>query len=208
MSDQRIRLADAERVACKIVEALRPHCSRIQIAGSIRRRRAQVKDIEICVVPAIGGLFGEDPDHQALDAGIGMSVKSGLLASDPELKRDGDKYKRFIVPSLGCALDLFIAMPDNWNILAIRTGSSRFSHLLVTPRSESVLCNNPGEDGLYHYGLRPENVHQDKGYLWRDGVIVPCREEADFFAALGLPLPLDPRHRDLKGVEILRTTIR
>jgi hypothetical protein len=40
-------LAIAERLKADLA----PYCTRIEIAGSVRRQRPQVKDVEICAIP-------------------------------------------------------------------------------------------------------------------------------------------------------------
>src|SRR3989344_1789872 len=55
--------AEAYAIATAIVEQLRPHCIRIEIAGSLRRKKSEVKDIDIVAIPKPyypGGLFGGD----------------------------------------------------------------------------------------------------------------------------------------------------
>ena len=47
----RFDLRIAEPVAERLVEQLRPYCERIQIAGSIRRRKWAVGDIELLCIP-------------------------------------------------------------------------------------------------------------------------------------------------------------
>src|SRR5438876_12139133 len=49
-----IPLAQAERLAAKIVTELNTFCERIEIAGSIRRRRPVVNDIDIVALPMPG----------------------------------------------------------------------------------------------------------------------------------------------------------
>jgi len=44
-------LSYAQGIAEGLVEQLAPHCDKISIAGSIRRQRAFVKDIEIVAIP-------------------------------------------------------------------------------------------------------------------------------------------------------------
>jgi DNA polymerase/3'-5' exonuclease PolX len=47
-------------IAGRIVEALRPYCERIEIAGSLRREKPMVGDIEIVAIPRRPvDLFGE-----------------------------------------------------------------------------------------------------------------------------------------------------
>lgn len=53
-----MQLAQAKTIAEGLVEAFKPYCRRVQIAGSIRRERPEVKDIEIVAVPHMR--FGED----------------------------------------------------------------------------------------------------------------------------------------------------
>ena len=44
-------LAEALEVANHIQSALAPHCARVEIAGSIRRRRPSIGDVEIVCLP-------------------------------------------------------------------------------------------------------------------------------------------------------------
>lgn len=46
-----MRLEQAQRLAQQLVVDLEPACERIEVAGSIRRQRSQVKDIELVVIP-------------------------------------------------------------------------------------------------------------------------------------------------------------
>lgn len=47
----RVPYADALTIAELVVAQLAPHCERIQIAGSIRRKSRTVKDVEIVCIP-------------------------------------------------------------------------------------------------------------------------------------------------------------
>ena len=51
MSKTKRPLADAERIAAAIVADLAPFCARIQVAGSVRRRKEAVGDIELVAIP-------------------------------------------------------------------------------------------------------------------------------------------------------------
>lgn len=56
--------AEALEIAEEIKEALAHHCERIEIAGSIRRKKPEVGDIELLFVPKTGtrqaGLFDNE----------------------------------------------------------------------------------------------------------------------------------------------------
>src|SRR5690348_2917422 len=53
-SEQRWPAADARKVADYLVDALTPCCERICVAGSLRRGKPHVGDIEILYVPRMG----------------------------------------------------------------------------------------------------------------------------------------------------------
>jgi DNA polymerase/3'-5' exonuclease PolX len=71
-STSRIPLARAVSIAETTQAALAPHCERIAIAGSVRRRKAFVGDLELVCIPRqlATGLFGDalvtDPDFCAV----------------------------------------------------------------------------------------------------------------------------------------------
>ena len=46
-----MELTKAREIADRIVVLLKPYCARVEIAGSIRRRKADVHDIEIVCLP-------------------------------------------------------------------------------------------------------------------------------------------------------------
>jgi DNA polymerase/3'-5' exonuclease PolX len=164
-STSRIPLARAVSIAETTQAVLAPHCERIAIAGSVRRRQPFVGDIELVCIPRLmpAGLFGDelitDPDFCAV-VNQWPAVKG---------KPDG-KYTQRRLPD-GIMLDLFMADVENWGLIfAIRTGSADFSrHILAT-------------------GWVKEGYRSDEGRLRaRDGTIVPVREEHDLFALLGIP---------------------
>jgi DNA polymerase/3'-5' exonuclease PolX len=168
----------AQDIAERLVSLLEPGCELITIAGSLRREKPEVKDIEIVAVPSMRpvdsvDLFGtpEGKEVNELDERINELVRIGQLHFDPIVKRNGERYKRFMVS--GIVLDLFIADNSNYgNTLAIRTGNADFSRLLVTPRRSG--------------GLMPGNLKQADGYLWDGNNIVECPSEEAYFEALSI----------------------
>jgi DNA polymerase (family 10) len=163
---QHIPLATAEGLAKQIVEKLRSHCERIEIAGSIRRQKEKIGDIEIVAIPKfIQDMFGELSDVHELDAvnwqDWGTVIKSG------------HKYKQIELIE-GINLDLFIVIPPaQWGVLfMLRTGSADFSHRLVTPK-------NLG-------GILPSYLRVKDGAIWSSNHIIPTPEEQDVFNLLGI----------------------
>lgn len=139
-----MRLSDASRLANELAESMRPHCHRIEIAGSIRRRKPEVKDIELVLIPRWeerpnpDDLFGEPIRTNVLHAdwpAAGHGVQWIKPATDeviPWRIQPEGKYWRGILPC-GTKLDLFLVNPENWGLhLLLRTGSAKFSEALVT----------------------------------------------------------------------------
>ena len=118
----KIPLAEAEEIASLVVEKLMPYCQRIEIAGSIRRRKAEIGDIEIVAEPKMIRDLFDVPVLQAIPTeNLGLVVKNGL------------RYKQVLLTEK-IYLDLFIVHPlaQLGVILAIHTGSTKFSHKLVS----------------------------------------------------------------------------
>lgn len=174
-----IPLAQARARAEALVELFRANgdCPKIEIAGSIRRGKPQVKDIEIVAEPYVRtDLFGAPLDEQTkLDLFVEKEVAAGRLRkrlrADGGVQSWGPKYKA-IVTADDMPLDLFIVRaPAQWGaVFAIRTGPGDFSKFLVTAcRSMGLRC--------------------DEARLVRlaDGSTFPTPTEEDFFKACGVP---------------------
>ena len=183
-----MNLREAERLAEDLVGWLAPACAAVCAVGSVRRRRPEVKDVELALLPAMqADLFGgERPAPHLLDGALRELIASRRLAWHPEKPADGPRQKRLWVPALRAQVELWIADGrENWgNTLVIRTGSADFGHWLVTPRA--------------HGGAMPAGMHHAGGYLWRGGERLSCPDEAAFFRALGIGEVPPPETRDLE----------
>lgn len=118
MGTAKVELAQARKLALEIRRHIRPALDRCEVAGSIRRGKPQVGDIELCGIPA-------DPQRLCrLLAEVGQPIKPGCPGREPWPLKPGAKYMRLWLPQLGCNLDLFLANPHNWGgIYLMRTGS-------------------------------------------------------------------------------------
>ncbi|GAP07512.1 DNA polymerase IV [Anaerolinea thermolimosa] len=168
----RIPLDEAERIARRYADILTPYCERIEIAGSIRRRKAEVGDIEIVVKPRpFVDLFGHPNGYHD-------PILAGVLVN-----KSGQRYKQYALPE-GLNLDLFIVLPPaQWGVIfALRTGGAEFSRKLVTSKK-------------YGGYLPSLYIIRDGAVRRQDtGEVVPTPEESDFFALLGLDF-ISPQER-------------
>lgn len=171
MSKTKIPLSQAQGLADKIIKELAPVCQRIQVAGSVRRKKKMVGDIEIVCIPLTQvDLFG-DPTGSLLDPELEYLIEEGRIIRGDKW---GTKYKKFhpvALPELG--IDLFITTPNEWGYtFTIRTGSADFSRRIVTPKQQG--------------GFLPGHLRVSECRLWEGMTALSTPEERDFFEALGL----------------------
>lgn len=168
-----MKLNQATEIAERIRSELAPFCDRIEIAGSIRRRKPEVGDIEIVAIP-------KRVEEGMLFSNIVTHPKFCILVNRwPAVKgKPTGKYTQRILPE-GIKLDLFMADADNWGLIfAIRTGSAAFSH--------KVLATGWVRAGYHSIG----------GHLSDFYKIIPAREERDLFDLIGIPWK-EPWERNL-----------
>ena len=158
-----MQLDQAPFIAEQVKAQLAPHCDRIEIAGSIRRRKANVGDIEIVCVPK-HTTSGYRSVHWVLAViGAGRPKKG-----DPRTA----KYVQFETrggdgPVIN--VDVFTATLENWGLIyAICTGSADYSHYVLA-------C-----------GWVRNGYNSWLGTLRRDGVEVAVPEESDLFRLAGV----------------------
>lgn len=143
-----LTLSEARREAVVILSELSPVCERCEIAGSIRRRKPNVKDIEIVCIPRSRDLWGFADLVNRWEAIKGSPA---------------GRYTQRRLPS-GVILDLFMADRVNYGtILLIRTGDADFSkHVagLLLPeagfrqrdgyvRKDGVIVPTPEEEDVF-----------------------------------------------------------
>lgn len=148
----------AKQKADEVLEWLKPECYRIEIAGSVRRKKPDdIKDIEIVAIP-------KPYDIDLFASGIALKMKQVKINKG----KPGPKCKYIQFAYDGIKIDLFFANPENWGfIFAIRTGSAEFSQQLA---KTWVRLGYRGYDG----------------YLTRANKRIAVREEIELFKLLGL----------------------
>lgn len=183
-----MELLRARRIADELLRGIRPHCHRAEVAGSVRRGKREVGDIEIiCIpkyetVPTGNDLFREEEkrnnllfDHWATSVPFTWIKPNTDRIAPWQISPDG-KYWRGLLPE-GVKLDLWIAKRENWGFLfTVRTGPKDFSKKLVT---FSALRGYPCKDG----------------YVWCAGDRLVISEEDQMFRLLDLEW-IAPEDRD------------
>lgn len=120
-------------VALEVLSALERHCERIQIAGSLRRKKPEVGDVEIVYVPLWksapdpNALFGNVEINRVDDAIETLERRSILVRRLNVNGREsyGEKNKLMRHVASGIPIDLFATTMDSWfNYLVCRTGPS------------------------------------------------------------------------------------
>src|SRR6185436_11390914 len=137
----------ARKVADGLIELIRPYClperwlpGRCAVAGSLRRGKAEVSDVEICYVSRVGDVsrMGElFPVMGALADVFINELLVGKLAQ--RLNADdqptwGHLNKLALHRATGIPVDLFREpdADDWWRTLVIRTGPKDFNLKLIT----------------------------------------------------------------------------
>lgn len=187
-----MNLERAQKYAEKLVEQMRPFCETVEIGGSIRRGKSEVKDIEIIAVPR----WEEEWRSSLLPEQVNLLhewslqrqrirwIKPGtgnIVSWQP--KAEGKYWRGLIDEQI--KLDLFLASPQNFGIIfAIRTGSAEFTTALVTHAKKIGLpCV--------------------EGYITRDGKRLPTPDEQTVFDLLNLEY-IEPQFRRDRRDLILR----
>lgn len=160
------------------------------IAGSIRRRRQEIGDIEHAVLPIVAeperDLLGQiaKPATTLVRRRIDELLASGTVTlhryGEKQTPRNGELY--IGLDYRGRQHEIFMGRAENFGcVLSIRTGSAEFSKGLVTRllrrgyRQMDGCLNRVGERGRLE--------------------VVPCPDEATMFAAAGLTLARWPPER-------------
>jgi DNA polymerase/3'-5' exonuclease PolX len=199
-------LREAKEIADQFLLAHGHWFDRAEIAGSIRRGKPEVKDIEVVAIPSRGelkkwtDLFGTTV-HEEYSGGFEALFEAALRPEtcwewelDPEAPLNGKKYKRLRHKASGICMDLFLTDPAGWGICyTIRTGPGEFSQTLVTHALK--LRKHVTKNRLHDH---PKAGDKNPCPM-AEGcpLIIPTPEEYDFFHALGLPW-IEPSERDLE----------
>jgi DNA polymerase/3'-5' exonuclease PolX len=169
-----MELGQAQVIAKKWIETLKPFCDRIEIAGSIRRNKYEIKDIDLVAIPKTtdipGLLQGFTTTFNALEDAIPrLFMDHKYLAT----LKSGPKYKQLLLNE-GIHLELWIVTPPaSWGVIYLqRTGPEDFGHWAVTQKNKG--------------GALPSYLHVEGGAIWHRSRKLETPEEKDVFEILGM----------------------
>lgn len=181
----------AIEVAREILAVLAPVCVRVLVAGSLRRRKALVGDVEILYVPQMADgprvdMFAP-PVPRGLDEGLlEVLLERGVLTKRLSVKGSaawGAKNKLAVHVESGIPVDLFAATAENWwNYIVCRTGGARSNIAICTAARERGWKWNPYGAG---FSRRLMNGNLE---------VHAVKSEAEVFEFVGLPY-LPPEER-------------
>ncbi|MBA7502834.1 hypothetical protein ES706_01431 [subsurface metagenome] len=153
-----MRLEEATTIAKKVKEILSPYCEEIEIAGSIRRGKPVVHDIDMVLI--------EKPET--------WLVLSSMIASIGRITLNGNKIKSLWYgdKQSGIAIDIYIATPATWaTLLLIRTGSKENNIRLASIAKRQGWHLKANGDGLFN----------------EKGERIAGETEESIYEALGIP---------------------
>ena len=173
-------------IAASLTTALEPACEKIRVAGSLRRRKMQVNDIEILLVPKIGQIIPEgklfpEPADLARRQ-IETLIGAGIL--EKRRKRDGvtafgQCTKLLVHVETKTPVDIFACRTQDWaNCLFSRTGGKNTNISVAAGAKARRLAWKP-------FG---------PGFETQTGELIPVGSEEDVFRIVGLPY-LPPHKR-------------
>ena len=167
-----MELLIAELIAEEVVKMLLPHCERIAVAGSIRRCRPVVNDVDLVLIPndrnAIAGVLGK----------LGRVERSGMQQARVEMpvrmmRKPGEGITEVFQGAIG--VDVYYATPDNFaTLLLIRTGSKGNNIRLCTLARKRGWHLAANGDGLFNgrgervAGDTEKSIYQALGIPWQE----------------------------------------
>ena len=163
---------EAERIRAVLAEM--PEIVRLQVAGSLRRRRETIKDIDM--VASVDDAAGDDVRRKIMD----------VFTSQPSVVAVTGKgeTKSSVVLKSGMNMDLRVVNDSQFPYTLHHFSGSKEHHIPLRRRALSMNMT------INDYGLfRGKEPHLE---------LIPCKDEADIYAALGMDY-IEPELREDTG---------
>jgi DNA polymerase (family 10) len=160
-------LEEASSLGERILEVIEPLVERAVIAGSIRRRKSLVHDIDIVLIPASSDVPGTPFkfDVDFFPNGVIDAIAANF--DDVEVIKKGPALSQ--IKMKGIPVDLYASNEDEWGVHLLRWTGSQEHNIM--------LCMRAKEKG---YRLRISRG------LISNGKVIAARSEEDIFDALDM----------------------
>ena len=166
---KRFPLAEAKAIAMELLKELEPHCERIEIAGSVRRNKVDVGDLDLVMIP------------RKYETGMFATGIANVLDKFQKVKGDliyGQTRNVIRIHPKGIGLDCYFCEPDNYGLIkTIRTGSENFNRASLIP-------------AVNRAGYKCKD-----GFLTFEDEIIEVKEEESLFKLIGLNY-IEPEKRN------------
>ena len=164
--------AEAERIRAALADL--PDIVRLQVAGSLRRRRETVKDIDMVA---------------SVDDAAGSEVRRSIMeffTSQPSVKAitGQGETKSSVMLNTGIAMDLRLVGDKQFPYTLHHFSGSREHHIALRRRALSMNIT------INDYGMFKIEGGKE--------TLIPCQTEADMYAALGMEY-IEPELREDMG---------
>ena len=196
-----MKLEEAEKYATQVIEAIRDLCETILVVGSIRRRRPEVNDIDIVVIPDYSDYRIPDLLHNTtqitrvnpdetwtknLPKVLNEKLHARIIRKGPELitiELPDEKGQFSTLDPKGffvfIQIDIYRARKETWGVLTlIRTGSKEHNVKLCSC-AKDMGYKLSAKDGVT-FGAR----------------VIASETEEEIFKALGMEY-VPPEHREV-----------
>jgi len=162
-----LSLAEAAKIANEIEEAIETYCDKVEVAGSIRRQKPSVHDIDFVVVAK------SEADWTRINEVLKRLEAKRYCSGNQTIKAYLPCQTGFF------QVDIYRAKPSTFGIqLLIRTGSAEHNMWLAGYSISK--------------GMR---LKYSEGLI-KDSTTIAGQDEKGMFSALGLPFPL-PAEREI-----------
>ena len=147
-------LKRAKTIAEEVVKQIAPYCEKAMVAGSIRRQKPIVNDVDLVIIPKDRGVLDQ----------VLMRLGSYKMA--------GTKIARIETENI--SLDIYFATPETFaTLLLIRTGSKENNILLCSMAKRKgwhLYANGEGlfdENDQLVAGESEESIYKALGIAWQ-----------------------------------------
>ncbi len=183
-------LEAARAKALEIAKALEAHCEQIEIAGSIRRGKPWVKDVDLVAIPKMkskGALFGSTDEIAKTDFYAAVRELAAPVDAAGERLIRTEAY----VAEKVIHVDIYLATAETWaTLLLIRTGSAEHN-IWMCARARA--CGGKlHADGS---GLEVPGQYDPAAQRVINNLVIRAKTEEEIFKAMGIGYA-EPKDRE------------